>query len=440
MMFGIGWSRRWTTLRHHPVQYRLWRSTSRFVGVAAGRRSGKTEIAKRRLVLALSQQKPWHNPRYFYGAPTRDQARRIAWQDFLELIPDDWIAGGKLSPNVSHTTLTIRTIYGSELHVVSLDRPQRLEGDPWDGGVLDESSDLRPGTFDRSIRPALSDRGGWAWRIGVPKRQGVGAFEYRRFCEQCLAGEYPNGECFSWPSADILPPEEVSHARETLDAKDFREQYEASWETAGGQIFHAFSREYNVRPCAYQPQQAIVVGSDFNVDPMAWVLGHRFANRLEWFDEVFLRNSNTLETLNVVWQRYQDHRGGWEFYGDASASQRNTAAAASDYVQIANDERFKRAGRTMHYLRDNPPIEDRFSACNALLRNAAGQRRMFVDPHCKNLLADIEQRCYRPGTRQPADLLFRGRQMGHITDAMGYAVYYLFPIKLRLDQPVQVIA
>jgi hypothetical protein len=30
--------------------------------------------------------------------------------------------------------------------------------------------------------------------------------------------------------------------------------------------------------------------------------------------------------------------------------------------------------------------------------------------------------------------------MGHITDAMGYVVYYLFPIKLRLDQPVQVIA
>ena len=163
------------------------------------------------------------------------------------------------------------------------------------------------------------------------------------------------------------------------------------------EIFHAFSREYNVRPCPYQPQQTIVVGSDFNVDPMAWVLGHRFADRLESFNEVFLRNSNTLETLNVVWQRYQDHRGGWEFYGDASASQRNTAAAASDYVQIANDERFKRAGRTMHYLRDNPAIEDRFSACNALLRNAAGQRRMFVDPHCRTCSPTSSSAATGPG-------------------------------------------
>jgi hypothetical protein len=424
------------------VQYRLWRCTSRFVGVPAGRRSGKTEIAKRRLVLALAQTKPWHDPRYFYGAPTRDQAKRIAWQDFLDLIPDDWIAGGKQGPGVSRTSLTIRTVFGSELHVVSLDRPRRLEGDPWDGGVLDESSDLRPKTFDLSIRPALSDRGGWAWRIGVPKRQGAGALEYRSFCELCLAGAYPDGQCFTWPSGDILPAKEVDHARDTLDAKDFREQYEASWETASGGIFHAFQREYNVRPCPYLPEQAIVVGSDFNVDPMAWVLGHRYKDpdRLEWFDEIFLHNSNTLAALNVLWQRYQHHRGGWQFYGDASASQRNTAAAASDYVQIANDERFKRAGRTMHYLRDNPALEDRFSACNALLENAAGQRRMFIDPRCKNLLADIQQRCYRPGSRKPADLQSPGRQMGHITDAMGYVVYYLFPIKLRLDQPVQVIA
>jgi hypothetical protein len=433
---GVSWTRRWTKLRPHAVQYRLWCCTSRFVGVPAGRRSGKTEIAKRRLVLALAQRKPWHDPRYFYGAPTRDQAKRIAWQDFLDLIPDDWIAGGKRGPGVSRGTLTIRTVFGSELHVVSLNRPQRLEGSAWDGGVLDEASDLRPDAFNLSIRPAISDRGGWIWRIGVPKRQGAGAAEYREFCQKCLTGEYPDGRCFTWPSRDILPPEEVDHARQTLDPRDFREQYEASWETASGQIFHAFSLSCNVRPCPYRPQQAIVVGSDFNVDPMAWVLGHRFSDRLEWFDEIFLHNSNTLQALNVLWQRYQDHGGGWEFYGDASASQRNTAAAASDYAQIANDERFRRCGRTMHYLRDNPRLEDRFSACNALLENAAGQRRMFIDPRCKNLLAELQQRSYRPGSRRPAD----SQQMGHITDALGYAVYYLFPIKLRQAKPVQVIA
>ena len=82
MKSRISWTERRKVLRPHKVQYRLWHCTARFVGVPAGRRSGKTEIAKRRLVLALSQPKPWHDPRYFYGAPTRDQAKRIAWQDF----------------------------------------------------------------------------------------------------------------------------------------------------------------------------------------------------------------------------------------------------------------------------------------------------------------------------------------------------------------------
>ena len=34
----------------------------------------------------------------------------------------------------------------------------------------------------------------------------------------------------------------------------------------------------------------------------------------------------------------------------------------------------------------------------------------------------------------------KGPLRGAYTDALGYAVYYLFPIKLRLDKPVQVIA
>jgi hypothetical protein len=42
---------RWQPLRPHVVQSQLWHSTARFRVVPAGRRSGKTELAKRRLVL-----------------------------------------------------------------------------------------------------------------------------------------------------------------------------------------------------------------------------------------------------------------------------------------------------------------------------------------------------------------------------------------------------
>jgi hypothetical protein len=196
---------------------------------------------------------------------------------------------------------------------------------------------LQAGSVRSDRSPALADRAGWCWRIGVPKRFGTSAPEFRAFCDACASGSYADGACFTWPSWDILPAEEVKQARDTLDPKDFNEQFGASWETVGGGIFYAFSREYNVRPVEYHRDRAIIVGSDFNVDPMCWTIGHTYPDRIEWFDEIFLRDANTIGTLDVLYQRYQDHCGGFQFYGDATGKARDTAAAETDYAQIMND-------------------------------------------------------------------------------------------------------
>lgn len=411
----------WTQLKPHETQRALWRCPKRFVAVPAGRGSGKTELAKRRLIRYLPVSKPWHDPRYFYGAPTEAQAVLIAWTHLIALIPKQWIN------RIDKSTRSIYTVFGSMLRVVGMDKPQRIEGVQWDGGVLDESCDLRPKTFDLNVYPMLLHRNGWCWRIGVPKRQGPSAQEYRSFYEQALAGELQDAAGFSWPSWDILPPEVVEEARQRMDLKDFNEQLGAKFETAGGQLFYAFDKERNVRPCSYHPELPIVVGSDFNVDPMSWALGHVIErSRIEWFDELFIRNTNTTKTLNILWDRYQTHKNGFEFYGDATSRARHTCASESDYKQILNDERFIRAGRTVHYPNNPPSRRDRFAACNALLCNAAGERRMYVDPRCKALIADLENRNCPPGESLPDD----SGDLGHMTDAMGYVVFKLFPIRV----------
>src|SRR5690349_58188 len=87
---------RWRPLRYHPEQCRLERSPARFKIVPAGRRSGKTEIAKRELVLSLwdcyVKPRPWDDPRFFAAGPTRDQAKRIFWKDVKALTPPAWVA------------------------------------------------------------------------------------------------------------------------------------------------------------------------------------------------------------------------------------------------------------------------------------------------------------------------------------------------------------
>ena len=400
----------WKKLRPHPVQSALWRCDKRFITVAAGRGSGKTELALRKLAMCSRI----NNGRYLYAGPTIQQAKSVAWDRLVELVPPQWLAQN--SPNRSE--LTIRTIFNCEIRVAGLDKPHRIEGVQYNGGVLDESADIRPGAFQKSILPALSEHRGWFWRIGVPKRVGVGVIEYKKAFDEGLE----DNSSFTWPSADIYSEEIINEARSKLDEITFREQFEASWECAAGGIYHAFSPEWNVRDNNYCSERELVVGSDFNVDPMCWCIGHIFGNELHIFDEIKLRSTNTPATLNHLYQKYGQHENGWAFYGDASGRNRSTKASMSDYQIIANDDRFKR--KKVRYPAANPPRADRFAATNALLRNAKGETRVFIDPRCTNLLNDLSQRSYKEGTSEPDD----AADIGHMADAFDYIIYANWPV------------
>ncbi|KKN57524.1 hypothetical protein LCGC14_0561410 [marine sediment metagenome] len=341
----------------------------------------------------------------------------------MSLIPPHWIASTSVSE------LSIKTTFGSELFLVGLDAPQRIEGLILDGGVIDENSDIKPGVFDLSILPTLVWRDGWTDFIGVPKRFGIGAVEYREKCEKAASGGLPDAALFHWASEGIVPAEFLEMCRETMDARDFDEQFNASWLSASGGIFHAFDREFNVRPCQYLDTQPIIVGMDFNVDPMAWVLCHDKGGVLECFDEIWLRNTNTSAALNVLTGRYPNHKGGWLFYGDASSRARETSAYSTDFIQIAENDLIKAMGRTLHFDTSNPPVADRFAATNAHICTGVGVRRLFVSPSCPNLIRDLETRSYKPGTRDTDDT---GDQ-GHITDALGYIIHKRWPLQLVIQ-------
>ena len=411
----------WFPLRYHELQQRLWTTKHRFVAVAAGRGSGKTELARRRVVRFLPVRKPWHDPIYFYALPTIAQAKRVAWKPIVNLIPPEWIR------KINQSELSIETVYGSTLYVVGMDKPQRIEGVQWDGGVIDESSDQKPGSFDLSVLPALSHKNGWCWRIGVPKRHGIGAREFKTFFDN--KGEV---DSYTWPSSSVLTPEQLAWAERNLDPRDFNEQYNATWESASGAIFYAYDDTLNVSEVAqYNPKLPIVVGSDFNVDPMCWVIGHIInideqTKHVHIFDELFIRNTNTPSTLDELFRRYGNHQAGFYFFGDASGRARKTSANFSDYVLIKQDARFK--GSRIFYPQANPRLQDRFAACNAMFCNAANGRRSFINPKCKHLRADLLERAYEEGTSEPND----EGDVGHISDAFGYIIHRMFPVRAIL--------
>jgi hypothetical protein len=386
-----------------------------------GRRSGKTLLSCEILVSHLLDEVPHClRPRYACAAPVQEQANEIFWDLLLDLIPEAWIPGGRDGPNISLSTRNIKIFnpitgqQAANIKVAGLDKPHRLEGKYLNGFVGSEWSDVKPGVFDMVIRPMLADYHGWYILEGVPKRQGIGSRWYRNLCERVsgtlarkAAGlpptkdDYPDCGRWTWPAWDIMPPEEVKEAQATMDPRDFEEQYGAKWVNAGGGVWHAFTREFNVRSCEHRDGLPIIVGQDYNRTPMCWTLNHRIGDIFETFDELVMVNTDTEKALDELWRRWGHHRGGWQFYGDASARNRGTRKF-SDYAIVCNDQRFVKAegGRTCHYPPANPSHHDRFAAGNARLATADGQHRAFIDPHCTALIEDLEMRAYKLGTME----------------------------------------
>jgi hypothetical protein len=424
---------RWFPLKPHPEQVRLLRSEARFKVVPAGRRSGKTERAKRNLIIQAlreSAEHKWLDYRYFAAAPTRDQARQIFWSDLKAMIPRCLLGGP-----IRESDLTIPLVTGAEIVVVGLDRPQRMEGRSWNGGVIDEIANVKDGAWGENIRPALSDRRGWCWLIGVPEGMG----RYHDMYSYAKSGQDPEWDGFHWVSADILPQSEIDSARRTLDPLIYAQEYEASFITFEGRAYHTFSREKHVGKLRYNPGTTLVIAMDFNVEPGTAAIcqeqhlpcGNEGTGII---GEVHIpRNSNTPAVCRRIIRDWGDHKGWVSVYGDATGGNRGSAKVAGSDWDLARAELAPVFGNRLMFKvpQANPPERSRLNAVNSRLLNARGEIHMMVDPvAAPNVVKDLDGvRLLKGGSGEidkKAD-----PHLSHLTDAVGYYVAKEFPIVSR---------
>lgn len=399
---------RWTKLRPHPEQIRYFDSPHRFNVVPAGRRSGKTELAKRKLVMRALYGSEFRKPRYFAAAPTRDQAKRIYWDDLCALLPAQDVKEIRVSD------LIIRLDTGSEICIVGMDSPQRIEGSPWDGGILDEFADMKKDAWQANIRPALSDRRGWCDLIGVPEGRNHYYDVYMdALSEMQELGAASEWGAFTWTSATVLEASEIASAKRNLDERTFRTQYEASFETYSGVVIYAFTREQSVRPCPRKDDVRLHVGMDFNVNPMSATIWQEEGDIASQVGEVVIPTSNTDEMCDELIRRY-GAAGNITVYPDPAGAQRRTSAQGRTDISILRDRGFR-----VLALSNHPLIRDRINITNARFCTVDGTRRAFVDPGCRKSIECYEKLSYREGTSEPD----KTSGFDHLVDATGYYMY-----------------
>lgn len=403
-------------IKLHAGQMRVARSTKRFKVVVAGRRWGKTHFSGTNLLKhALKKKKAL----VWYVAPTYGMAKDIMWDTLLDIIPEALIA------KKNETKLSIRLINGSQIQLKGADKPDTLRGRGVNYVVLDEYQDFKQGTWEEVIFPTLTDKRGEALIIGTPKAYNHLYELYRRGQDQ----QEVDWDSWQFPTASspFIPRKEIETARRNLDPRTFRQEYEASFETMSGRVYYAFDRNIHVGKYPIDPTKPLLIGQDFNVDPMcsAVMQWHEDKDELWIVDEIFMPSSSTAEVADEMERRYWRHFKSKKIgiYPDPAGGARSSSRGESD-LMIFRDKGI----RHIYYRAKHPPVADRINAVNSMLMSAAGNVRLRVDASCKNVIDSLEQTIYIAGTREVNKKL--GKE--HMADAVGYPVEYLFPVNRLL--------
>lgn len=194
----------------------------RWASVIAHRRAGKTVACIMDLIRKAIEHKG-REPRFAYICPTYTQAKDVAWsylKEYTAAIPGMEKSESELSVTFPHNKARIR-LYGAENY-------DRIRGLYLDGVVIDETGDIDPRAWPEVIRPALSDRKGWATFIGTPKGRNAFFDLHKRAVKD---DDWFTDELRASVTG-IIDAAELADARRTMTPEAYSQEYECSFEAA----------------------------------------------------------------------------------------------------------------------------------------------------------------------------------------------------------------
>ena len=206
-------------------QKQVWSDNTRFKIVAAGRRTGTSRLAAWMLIVNALQADKGH---VFYVAPTQGQARDIMWQTLLEL-------AHPVVTNAHINNLQIKLVNGATISLKGADRPETMRGVSLKFLVMDEYADMKPEVFEQILRPALADQKGGALFIGTP----MGRNHFYDLYKYAELEDDESYEAWHFTSYDneLLDPEEIDLAKKSMSSYAFRQEFMASFEARGSEMF-----------------------------------------------------------------------------------------------------------------------------------------------------------------------------------------------------------
>ena len=244
--------------------------TQRWACLVAHRRAGKTVAAVNDMIRAAITYQG-ERGLFAYIAPYRSQAKAVAWQYFKEFAQP-------ILSSINEQELTLTLVNGSQIRLYGADNADAMRGLGFSGVYMDEYGDFKPSVFGNVIRPALSDKQGWAVFGGTPK----GKNQFWEIYE--TATRIPN-EWFLLrlpaSTSGLLPATELDAAKAQLAEDQYLQEYECSFEAAilgafWGREMREAQDQGRITNVPYDPNLPTFTG---------WDLGYRDDTAI-WFYQV----------------------------------------------------------------------------------------------------------------------------------------------------------
>jgi hypothetical protein len=207
-------------------QQEVFKDSTRFKVIAAGRRCGKSRLSA--VTLLIEGINCPEGSSVMYVAPTLGQARTIIWDLLMEL-------GRPIIKSAHINNLEITLVNGRKILVRGADNPDSLRGVSLTYLVMDEVAFIKAEIWEKVLRAALSDKKGRAMFISTPS----GRNHFYDWYQLGQSGEDEEWKSWHFTTADneTIDPKEIEAAKRTLSSFAFNQEYMSSFNNAGAGLF-----------------------------------------------------------------------------------------------------------------------------------------------------------------------------------------------------------
>jgi hypothetical protein len=251
----------------HGRQWLFHRSKARFKVVVAGRRAGKSLMTAKDIEPMLMVP----NKRVWLVGNTYDLAEkefRVIWDDMIIRLGFGQDKRVIKAYNRKQGNMFIKFPWNTIIECRSAERKETLVGDSLDLVVLCEAAKHLRETWERFLRPALSDRRGSAIFSTTPEGQN---WVYELWQHgQNPRPEYVDYQSWSYPSweNDVIYPggyddPEIQLMRLTMSSDEFDQEIGASFTSFSGKIYAEFDENVHVKEHIFNPAWRNYVCMDF---------------------------------------------------------------------------------------------------------------------------------------------------------------------------------